>query len=251
MAIRPESAFDKSRRQNAGATVTGEWREFVVLAGLLVAVWLLWHTWLVYPLKLLVVFFHELSHGLAAILTGGSIERIEMVAEEGGLCVTRGGSRFLTLTAGYLGSLLWGGTILLIAARTRLDQIVQALLGLLLLATALIWVRPLLSFGFGFALLAGVALTAAGLWLPGAVNDLLLKLIGLTSVLYALLDIGSDILARPGNLESDAAQLARLTGVPTLVWGVFWLLAGLGAAVFFLSATVRRRQRGNTGTEGG
>ena len=45
--------------------------------GLLVlAVVLLWGTWRIDPLKILVFFFHELSHGLAATLTGGSIVEI-------------------------------------------------------------------------------------------------------------------------------------------------------------------------------
>lgn len=218
-----------------GQAGRGNWLEYSILAGLFALVWLFWNTWLVYPLKLLVVFFHELSHGLAALATGGSIERIEMVAQEGGVCVTRGGTRFWVLTAGYLGSLVWGGSILVVASRTRLDKMVQTVLGLTLLVAAGVWVRPLLSFGFGFALLAGLGLTAAGLLLPGPVNDLLLKLIGLTSMLYAVLDIGNDILARPHLLESDAAQLARETGIPTLFWGGLWLLVALAGGVFFLS----------------
>ena len=40
---------------------------------------------------------------------------------EGGYCKTIGGSRFVILSAGYLGSLLWGGLILIGASRTRLD----------------------------------------------------------------------------------------------------------------------------------
>ena len=48
-------------------------------------------------LKILVVFFHELSHGLAAIGSGGEIDHIEVVAREGGVCYTRGGSRFRAL----------------------------------------------------------------------------------------------------------------------------------------------------------
>ena len=44
-----------------------------MLAGIFVVVYCLWNTSLVYPLKILVVFFHEISHGVAAVLTGGSI----------------------------------------------------------------------------------------------------------------------------------------------------------------------------------
>ncbi|MFV1959099.1 MAG: M50 family metallopeptidase, partial [Planctomycetota bacterium] len=46
----------------------------------LLAVGLLWNTWLVWPLKILVVFFHEMGHGLAAVLTGGRIVEIRLEA---------------------------------------------------------------------------------------------------------------------------------------------------------------------------
>jgi len=94
--------------------------EVGMLLAIMVVAWLLWDTVLILPLKILVVFFHELSHGLMAIVTGGEIVRIEVVRQEGGLCVTQGGNRFLTLSAGYVGSLCWGGLLLVLAARSRL-----------------------------------------------------------------------------------------------------------------------------------
>ena len=101
---------------------TVNWAEALSLLAGMVVVGFFWDSVVVYPLKILVVFFHELSHGLVAMLTGGEIVRIEVVKEQGGLCVTRGGSRFLTLSAGYLGSLMWGGVIVMLAARTRHDR---------------------------------------------------------------------------------------------------------------------------------
>lgn len=209
-------------------------RQLGGLALAVVALWLLWHTRVVYPLKILVVLFHELSHGLVALATGGSVVGIRVVPQEGGLCLTAGGSRFLTLSAGYLGSLVWGGLILLAAARSRFDRALTAGLGAVLLAAALLWVRPLISFGFAFTLLAAAALLAAGAYLPEAANDFLLKTIGLTSILYAVFDIQDDVLSRPHLLQSDAALLHELTGVPTLVWGVLWMAVALAAAAGFL-----------------
>lgn len=215
-----------------------DWRKLYGLLALLGAVILLWETALLYPLKILVVFFHELSHGLMALLTGGSIVHIELDAMQGGLCVTRGGNRFLTASAGYLGSLLHGGAILLLTQRLRDDRLLTRALAVLLLLVCLVWVRPLLGFGTVFCLLSGAALLWAGLKLSQEANALLLRLIGLSSLLYAPLDIISDTLLRP-NLHSDARSLAQLTFIPGVVWGTLWCALSLVMAWWFLRQAAR------------
>jgi hypothetical protein len=215
-------------------------KQLLWLLALMVLLTLLWSTWVVWPLKILVVFFHELSHGFVALLTGGSIDHIEVVKEQGGLCVTRGGNRFLTLSAGYLGSLIWGGLALLLAGRTRRDRgVTLAMSGVILLAT-IIWVRPILGFGFGFHLLAGLVLLLIGARLPRSFNDIFLKVFGLASCLYAIPDIWSDTVAR-SHLPSDARMLAEMTHIPTVMWGGFWIIVALALAALFLVKSCRTR----------
>ncbi len=205
---------------------------------LAVAAYLLWSTPVVWPLKIFVVFLHELSHGLAALVTGGSIQRIELSPAEGGLCVTAGGSRFLVLSAGYLGSLLWGALLLVAAVRSRRDRTMVAAIGLVVLAVTLLWVRTL--FGFVWGLLAGAALLLVARYLPDAASDLVLKTLGVVSVLYAVWDIGSDTLARSVP-SSDASALARLTGIPGVVWGVLWVALSVAVILLALRAAGRAK----------
>ena len=63
---------------------------------------------------------------------------------------------------------------------------------------------------------------AAARYLSQGVNRALLLGLGLTSALYAILDIKSDVLDRP-QLPSDAAMLAEMTGIPTAAWGFLWI----------------------------
>lgn len=210
-----------------------QWKELIRLLFIMLAVVYLWNTWVVYPLKILVVFFHELSHGLMAVITGGSIKEIRIVAAQGGVCVTAGGNRFLTLSAGYLGSLVLGGVILVLATRTRYDQTIATVIGGLMILISLLFVRPIISFGIFFGLLSGLAMIAAGKYLSEDSNDFILKVIGLTSCLYAVLDIKSDVLDRP-YLRSDARMLAELTHLPTMFWGLLWITIAVIAAVLFL-----------------
>ncbi len=222
----------------AGGASWSGWRPTLLLAGVGVALTLLWGTPFVWPLKILVVFFHELSHGLAAIATGGSVVRIEVVAAQGGLCITRGGNGFLTLSAGYLGSLAWGATALVVATRTRRDRELLLGLGAVIGVATLLWVRPLLSFGFGFHALAGAALVACAAWLPEVACDWLLRIFGLASCLYVVPDIYSDTIARSGQI-SDARLLAEATGVPTVLWGALWIALALVVLALTLRAAVR------------
>lgn len=191
------------------------------------AIWLLWTTPVVYPIRLFVVLLHEISHGLAAAVTGGTVERIVLLAEEGGATYTRGGSAFLILSAGYLGSLLWG-LLLMAAARGRPRAVRWSLVALavLVLGVTLRFVRN--PFGIAFGLLFGAALAFAARRLRPPGQAAVLTVLGMTSALYALFDIRSDVLDRP-HLPSDAHMLATLTGVPTAFWGFFWI--GLGLAV--------------------
>ncbi len=185
------------------------------------ALWLLWDTPFAYPIRVFVVFLHEISHGLAAVATGGSIRRIELSPLLGGACHCPGGNAFLTLSAGYLGSLGWGALLLEAGRRAgRKADRVTHLVGAAVLILTVLFVRG--WFGIAFGVLFGAGLIVAARSLSWKANRVLLAGLGLTSALYAILDIKVDVLDRP-HLRSDAAMLADLTGIPTIAWGVLWI----------------------------
>lgn len=205
---------------------------FSVYFGLL---WMFWNSPVVYPLQVFVVFLHEISHGIAAIATGGSIQAITLSPRLGGACHCPGGNAFLTLSAGYLGSLLWGALILEVGRKARAGAPrVTVAIGLSVIAITAIFVRN--PFGLVFGALFGAFLLVVARKVRADGNRTLLTVLGLTSCLYAILDIKADVLERP-HLPSDAHMLAQLTGVPTLLWGLAWIvLAVLVSIRLFLRA---------------
>jgi hypothetical protein len=209
----------------------------VGFAAFFAALWLLWNTPTVLPLKLFVVFLHEISHGIAAVATGGRIDRIVIEANEGGACYCGGGSPFVTLSAGYLGSLAWGLALMWLARFERRAHWTTAAIGAVTGLVTLLYIRTM--FGFVFGLGVAAALLVAARRLPGPWNARFLYALGMTSALYAILDIKSDIIDRPG-LDSDARMLAELTGVPTLVWGGLWIGIALGVVYLVARRAVRR-----------
>ncbi len=204
------------------AWLRGHWQ----LVALTAAIFTLWQTPVVIPLKILVVIFHEMSHAAAAILTGGRVESFSVDFQQGGAVWTQGGSRFVTLSAGYLGSLLIGVGLLLAALRWRADRTVLGALGGLMLVVLVLYVRDVAAA----VILAGTgaALLAAARFLPGVACDLVLRVIGLSSLIYVPYDIFDDTLRRAA-LDSDARMLAEAVGGTTMLWGVLWL--GVSASV--------------------
>jgi hypothetical protein len=194
-------------------------RRLVLPLLLAAATLLLWGTPVVYPFRLFVVFLHEISHGIAAVVTGGQIVSIGM-SEAGGVCFTRGGWRLLILNAGYLGSLLWGALFLVLGARRTRARSVIAVVGLFTLLITLAYVRT--WFGFLYGVSAGAALVAIAAKLRPVVSETLLAAIGATSVLYTVWDVVADVLVVHSG-QSDASALARLTLVPAIVWGAAWI----------------------------
>lgn len=200
--------------------IRGHW-QLLALTALLFA---LWQTPVVLPLKILIVFLHELSHAAALLLTGGTVESLTIVPQEGGEVIGRGGSRFITLSAGYLGSLLIGAALLIVAVRTHLDRVVFAGLGALILAATGLYVRD--GFALGFGLITGASMVASAKYLPRDLNDLFLRVIGLASMIYVPYDIFDDTIRR-SFLQSDARMLAEEFGGSTLLWGGSWLALSL------------------------
>ena len=87
------------------------------------------------------------------------------------------------------------------------------------------------TFGLGFGVAFGLALVIGAMKLGRAINQGILITLGLTSCLYAILDIKSDVLDRP-ELQSDAAMLGDLTGIHTVVWGGLWITVAILASAW-------------------
>ena len=199
-------------------------QQLAYLSGLLILVLLLWDTATLYPLKILVVFFHESSHAIATVLSGGSVKELVINKSHGGHVLTSGGNRFFTLSAGYLGSLLWGLIIFFVAFNTHRDRWMMGILGSALIIITLLYASDGFSISFGLAV--GAVMVFSSRFFSATVNDIILRVIGMTNMLYVPLDIYSDTISR-SHLRSDARMLAEEIGGTTLMWGGIWLLISL------------------------
>lgn len=218
--------------------------DIALTLGIATVLLLFWNSVWLTPLKILIVFFHEGSHALATVLTGGEVMSLKLFPGQGGEVMSRGGSRFLILSAGYLGSLLIGAALLVLAARTQFDRTLSALLGISIAILTVLYARQVYAIVFG--LIAGAAFVGIARFLSVHLNDLILRTIGLLSIGYVPLDIYSDTLAR-AQLMSDARMLAMEFGGTTQLWGLLWLVVSVVVAAVSLWMTLpKRRAQGVT-----
>lgn len=179
-----------------------------------------------HPFQWLETYYHELSHGIAAMVTGGRIEKIKLSLNGSGLCYTRGGWRFFILLAGYTGASLWGAYLYLTGWHMGNDGSIVLLaveLGLLALAT-LLWVRdPItLLIMLAMGLLYGLPLYFTDLQPHVAYT---LQFIGIYVMLNA---IRAPLHLIDGQLVGDGAELAKSTLIlPEGFWIAFWFVFAL------------------------
>lgn len=202
------------------------------------ALWAVWDTAFIYPLKIFVVLLHEISHAAVAVATGGMIEKIVLDPNQGGACYCPGGNAFLTLSAGYLGSLAWGGLMVTAGQSSRIStRWVIGAIGVLVVGLTIAYVHG--PFGIGFGMAFGSVLLLSAKKLAEVWNQRLLLVLGLTSCLYAILDIKSDILDRP-ELRSDAAMLGELTGIHGVVWGFVWITIAIIVSIWLFQRAYKK-----------
>ena len=212
-----------------------------ILIIMFVAAVVFWNTVFLYPVKLFVVALHELSHGIAAILMGGRIDKIQISPQIGGYCqysipATTGAlKKVFVASAGYLGSMLWGALILVLASISRVDRKITFSIGVIMLVLSYWVIKTGELFGIVFCLGAGLFLMVSAKLLPNRFHDLFLKFLGLSSCLYVIIDIKDDLIVHQAG-GNDARAIAQLLGIPHLglLIGVAWIVIALVILFFAL-----------------
>lgn len=218
------------------------------LIGMQLIAFVFWNTLLIYPIKLFVVMLHEMSHGLMAVLFGGKILQIQIDSQIGGYCeyqIQAGfWGQFMTASAGYLGSLIGGIIILLAAIKFVKDKYITLIIGLILLLLSYFVLQSGELFGTAITLGFGLFMMLAFKYGRPLFHDLFLKFIGITSCVYVIIDIKEDVLFPLTNQVSDAHQIANLTGIPSRIVGIIWILIALLLLFYAFQYIYRNQKRG-------
>jgi hypothetical protein len=220
------------------AAIRNSWRQEEVTVVVLLAIGSLLLSyvpvigWFFYPFRLLGTFIHEICHGLAAILTGGSFQHFVINQDRTGVALSRGGINWVVTSAGYLGCTVAGGLLLLAAASSLNAGEVLFWLGVGL-ALALPLLRNL--FGMVAGILIAGALIGLGMNLSGEWAEWLLLFLSVQVMLNALQSLFVLIrISHMRALPSDAQRMREITGIPGIIWAALWTLVSIGLLLWVL-----------------
>ena len=214
---------------------------------------------LTYPFRIFVTFIHEGGHAIAALLTGNTVASLSVAPNASGeTYTTQGGliSQMFISSAGYLGSMAFGGLLLILIRRAVAARLV--LLGSAILVFTLtmlfVLIKPLFSInawsGIPFTLLAGIVISV-GLFLiarfaSARVATFFTSFLAVQCVLNALFDLKTVFfLSAPfaPTVHTDAVNMANATGIPGIFWTVIWIALGLGFLWFVMRLYVAGRDK--------
>lgn len=217
-------------------------RELAALIGLALAMLLLWHVpglgLLFYPFRVFGTFVHEISHGLAAIATGGTFHRFVVNPDLSGIAWSAGGWTWIITSAGYIGSAVFGGVLVLLMAWRMKASTILFWVGISLGLLCLLFVRNIFGIASGLVLATALITAARRLpvhWASGLLLVLAVQLmLGGIESLFGLVQLSAGSQA-----VTDATIMAQSTGVPALVWAMVWTTVSLGVLLSTLRLAYR------------
>jgi hypothetical protein len=176
------------------------------------------------PFKMIETFFHELSHGLAAVITFGKIHDIKIRLDGSGFCTTSGGWRHLILLAGYAGASSFGFLIYYIGTQIETNQAEVFLYSMMIffIFVTLMWVRNLSTLFL--MVILGLLFYFPLKHELFEYTSMYLKFLG---IFICLNSIKSPLYLIDGQDIGDGAELFKITLLPEGVWIVLWFSYGL------------------------
>ena len=193
-----------------------------------------------WPLQWMETFFHEISHGLASVVTGGRIVSIELNIDGSGVCGSVSNLRLLTTFSGYFGAVVWGGLIYVMAdnASPKSADRIATLILILIGMTMLLWARDIVTWGI-------LGIIAVPFIIILKTKELVAEQIFIRFAgLYILLNaIKSPLHTLRSETGGDAATMQSLTLLPQFIWVMIWVLFGVVTLILLFMRHIRTEKR--------
>jgi Peptidase M50B-like len=202
--------------------------------------------YILYPFTILATWFHEMSHGLMALVLGGQFRKLEIFDNGSGVASYAMSLSLapigpaLVAAAGPMGPPIAGSALILASRSFKTATLSLKLLGGFLLLSTLIWVRSL--FGLIAIPLLGLIILAIAFKAPRWLQGFAIQFLGVQACVstYHQLDYLFSYSAGPLGL-SDTGQIQQRLLLPYWFWGGLMAIASLVILVQSLRIAYRSR----------
>ncbi|MGH8002736.1 MAG: M50 family metallopeptidase [Brasilonema sp.] len=202
--------------------------------------------YILYPFTILATWFHEMGHGLMALLLGGQFQQLQIFSNGSGVAFHTVplylGSigRALVAAAGPMGPPIAGAALILASRSFRAAHLSLTILSGFLLLSTLIWVRS--PFGIVAIPLVGLIILGVALKAPRWMQGFAIQFLGVQACIstYHQLDYLFSASAGPG-LLSDTAQIQQQLFLPYWFWGGLMAIASVVILVQSLRVAYRSK----------
>eukprot|EP00581_Thalassiosira_minuscula_P000839 CAMPEP_0183740876 /NCGR_PEP_ID=MMETSP0737-20130205/60740_1 /TAXON_ID=385413 /ORGANISM="Thalassiosira miniscula, Strain CCMP1093" /LENGTH=297 /DNA_ID=CAMNT_0025976043 /DNA_START=14 /DNA_END=907 /DNA_ORIENTATION=- len=226
----------------------------VAIAGMVVLMNIQKLSYVLYPFKIFSTWIHELSHGTAAIMVGGGIQKLLIYPDTSGLAWTyTDGSewkRGVVASAGYTGTAILGMIMLLFRRTHRGPTYGLIAIGVVILLSCMLYVRN--TFGVVFLSITAIILGVCAWKLKARQVGYLYSFLAATCSFNAVDNI-SELYGSVGYVNgqpatSDAHTVAEYWGGAYTTWATLWLLfalmcSAIGLLLAFDGNTYKQQQK--------
>ncbi|MBN3946260.1 MAG: M50 family metallopeptidase [Nostoc sp. NMS7] len=215
-----------------------------------IATALLWQLpggdYILYPFTILATWFHEMGHGLMALLLGGQFEKLEIFSNGSGVATYGIQSSLgpivpaIIAAAGPMGPPIAGAALILASRSFRAATLCLKILGSFLLFSTLIWVRS--WFGLLEIPLLGLIILGIALKAPRWAQGFVIQFLGVQACVSTYHQLDYLFSQSAGSLGlSDTAQMQRYLLLPYWFWGGLMAIASLVILVQSLRVAYRSK----------
>ncbi|WP_392535584.1 M50 family metallopeptidase [Nostoc sp. C117] len=228
----PNKNFEPLLSTEAPPVVERMGLTWLIIAAIATA--LLWQIpggdYILYPFTILATWFHEMGHGLMALLLGGQFQKLAIFSNGSGVASYVMRLSFgpigpaLVAAAGPMGPPLAGAALILASRSFTAATLCLKILGSFLLFSTLIWVRS--WFGLVAIPLLGLIILGIALKAPRWVQGFSIQFLGVQACVstYHQLDYLFSRSAGPLGI-SDTAQMQQYLLLPYWFWGGLMAIA--------------------------
>ncbi|MBI2633141.1 MAG: M50 family metallopeptidase [Parcubacteria group bacterium] len=186
-----------------------------------------------YPLLIFATIIHEMCHAIVTLLTGGSVVLIQINTNGSGVTWTSGGMPILIGNAGYLGTITYGGWMLMLCKNARQATIALIITVSFIFITTILFIRPLISFGFLFGIFFTIATVLCIRFFSQSLLQLCMSFLSLQLVLNGFSSLRTvTMIALTVKQNSDAVDLEQATLIPAYLWTFFWIALSFFVLLF-------------------